>query len=144
MREKMSKQPPPAPIASAIGPCPTIIQISRTPRHWKFTQHLRTTRPPPIRLSVPFGIQDGDSSASIMSSKEENLMCCLIGSSDPFGCLSVFDKDFSFPRCLGSGVLADVFLLGFGRVSRISCFSFLSAFSCFFFSFFLTQCFRRV
>ena len=43
----MSKQPPPAPTASAIGPCPTIIQISRTPRHWKFTQHLRTTRPPP-------------------------------------------------------------------------------------------------
>ena len=43
----MSKQPPPAPIASAIGPCPTIIQISRTPQHWKFTQHLRTTRPPP-------------------------------------------------------------------------------------------------
>ena len=33
MREKMSKQPPPAPIASATGPCPTIIQISRTPRH---------------------------------------------------------------------------------------------------------------
>ena len=43
MREKMSKQPPPAPTASATGPCPTIIQISRTPRHWKFTQYLRTT-----------------------------------------------------------------------------------------------------
>ena len=37
----MSKQPPPAPTASTIGPCPTIIQISRTPRHWKITQHLR-------------------------------------------------------------------------------------------------------
>ena len=36
MREKMSNQPPPAPTASATGPCPTIIQISRTPRHWKF------------------------------------------------------------------------------------------------------------
>ena len=46
MREKMSKQPPPAPIASTIGPCLTIIQISRTPRHWKFTQHLRTTDHP--------------------------------------------------------------------------------------------------
>ena len=34
----MSKHPPPAPTAGAIGPCPTIIQISRTPRHWKFTQ----------------------------------------------------------------------------------------------------------
>ena len=31
MREKMSKLPPPAPTASAVGPCPTIIQISRTP-----------------------------------------------------------------------------------------------------------------
>ena len=48
MREKMSKQPPPAPTASATGPCPTIIQISRTPQHWKFIQHFRTTRPPPI------------------------------------------------------------------------------------------------
>ena len=46
MRDKMSKQPPSAPTASTIGSCPTIIQISRTPRHWKFTQHLRTTRPP--------------------------------------------------------------------------------------------------
>ena len=43
----MSKQPPPAPTASTIGPCPTVIQVSRTPWHWKFTQHLRTTRPPP-------------------------------------------------------------------------------------------------
>ena len=40
---KMSKQPPPAPTASAVGPCPTISQIRRTPRHWKFTQHRRTT-----------------------------------------------------------------------------------------------------
>ena len=50
MREKMSQQPPPTPTASATGPCPTIIQISRTPRHWKFTQHLRTTRPPPTQI----------------------------------------------------------------------------------------------
>ena len=57
MREKMSKQPPPKPTASTIGPCPTVIQISRTPRHWKFTQHLRATRPPhelkEIVLPVP-------------------------------------------------------------------------------------------
>ena len=33
MRVKMSKQPPPAPTASAVGPCPTISQIRRTPRH---------------------------------------------------------------------------------------------------------------
>ena len=50
----MSKQPPPAPIASAIGPCPTILQIRRTPRHWKFTQHLRTTRPSPDNSKLPW------------------------------------------------------------------------------------------
>ena len=46
----MSKQPPPAPTVSAVGPCPTVIQTSRTPRHWKFTQHHRTTRPPPAPM----------------------------------------------------------------------------------------------
>ena len=39
---------PHAPTGNAVGPCPTTIKISRTPRHWKFTQHHRTTRPPPI------------------------------------------------------------------------------------------------
>ena len=46
--KKMSKQPPPAPTESTVGPCPTIIQISRTPRHWESTQHHRTTQLPPI------------------------------------------------------------------------------------------------
>ena len=33
----------------------TLIQISRTPRHWKFTQHHRTTRPPPSgHRGLPF------------------------------------------------------------------------------------------
>ena len=36
-REKNSKQSPPATTASAVGPSPTMIQISRTLRHWKFT-----------------------------------------------------------------------------------------------------------
>ena len=44
--KKMSNPAPPSPTASEVGPCLTIIQISRTPRHWKFTQHLCTTRPP--------------------------------------------------------------------------------------------------
>ena len=44
----MSKQPPPAPTARAVGPCPTLIQTSRTPRHWKFTQDHRTARSPPF------------------------------------------------------------------------------------------------
>ena len=31
MRVKMSKQPPPAPTASAAGPCPIVIQIVGRP-----------------------------------------------------------------------------------------------------------------
>ena len=31
MRVKMSKQPPPAPIASAVGSCPTVIQTVGRP-----------------------------------------------------------------------------------------------------------------
>ena len=31
MRVKMSKPPPPAPTASAIGPCPTVIKIVGLP-----------------------------------------------------------------------------------------------------------------
>ena len=31
MRVKMSKQPPPAPTASAVGPCPTVIRIVGRP-----------------------------------------------------------------------------------------------------------------
>ena len=46
-REKLSKQSSAAPTASAIGLCPSIIQSSRMPHHWKFTQRHRTTRPPP-------------------------------------------------------------------------------------------------
>ena len=48
----MSKQPPPPPTARAVGPCPTLIQTSRTPRHLKFTQDHRTTRPPPPFLKM--------------------------------------------------------------------------------------------
>ena len=43
---------PPAPTARAVGPCPTVIQTSRTPRHWKFTQDHRTTRPPPTYSEI--------------------------------------------------------------------------------------------
>ena len=45
-RKKCPNNPHPRPTASTVDPCPTIIKISRTPRHWKFTQHYRTTRPP--------------------------------------------------------------------------------------------------
>ena len=43
--KKKSKQPPPASTANAVGPCPTIVQISRTTRPWRFSHHLRTTGP---------------------------------------------------------------------------------------------------
>ena len=42
-RVKMSKQPPPAPTASALGPCPTIIQIVGRPG----TENLPRTSAPP-------------------------------------------------------------------------------------------------
>ena len=42
-REKMSEQPHPH-----LLRLPTRIKICRTPRHWKFTQHHRTTRPTPL------------------------------------------------------------------------------------------------
>ena len=47
----MSKQPPTAPTATPVGPCPTKIQISRTPRHWKFTKHHRTSDSQSFKLS---------------------------------------------------------------------------------------------
>ena len=43
MRVKMSKQPPPAPTASAVGPCPTVIQIVGRPS----TGSLPSTIAPP-------------------------------------------------------------------------------------------------
>ena len=46
----MSKQPSPAPTVSAVGPCPTLSEMSRTPRHWKFTQQHRSIQPPLSRL----------------------------------------------------------------------------------------------
>ena len=48
MRVKMSKQPPPAPFCKRSRPLPYCNPDCRTARHWKFTQHHRTTRPPPF------------------------------------------------------------------------------------------------
>ena len=47
-RKQMSKYPT-RPVCKPVGPCPTLIQISWTPRQRKFTQHHRTTRPPPCK-----------------------------------------------------------------------------------------------
>ena len=49
-QEKNVQQPQPAPTGSAVGPCAIVIQSSRTPRHWKFTQNHRTTRPTPSKI----------------------------------------------------------------------------------------------
>ena len=43
---------PPAPTVSTVGPCLTLNQINKTPRHWKFTQHPRTTRLPRSHLEL--------------------------------------------------------------------------------------------
>ena len=49
MRVKMSKQPPPAPTASAVGPCPTVIQIVGRPG----TGSLPSTFAPPDHPPPP-------------------------------------------------------------------------------------------
>ena len=46
MRIKMSKQPPPAPTASAVGPCPTVTQTVGRPG----TGSLPSTIAPPDHL----------------------------------------------------------------------------------------------
>ena len=54
----MSKPPPPAPTTSAVGLCPTLIQISRTLRQWKLTQHhhtIRSGRKNSAALGIPHG-----------------------------------------------------------------------------------------
>ena len=56
MRVKMSKQPLPAPTASAGGPCPTVIGIVRRPGTGTFPQHHRTTRPPTAERAA--GLKD--------------------------------------------------------------------------------------
>ena len=49
----MSKQPPPTPTGSTIGPCPTVIQISRALQNWKFTLHHCITGLPQILPGEP-------------------------------------------------------------------------------------------
>ena len=54
MRVKMSKQPPPAPTASAIGPCPTIIQIVGRPGTGSLPRTIAPPDNPQIRLAYSF------------------------------------------------------------------------------------------
>ena len=54
MRVKMSKQPPPAPTASAVGLCPTVIQIVGRPS----TGSLPSTFAPPDHPRGGLGPQE--------------------------------------------------------------------------------------
>ena len=47
VRVKMSKQPPPAPTASAAGPCPTVIQIVGRPGTVSLPSTIAPPDPPP-------------------------------------------------------------------------------------------------
>ena len=49
----MSKQPPPAPTSSAIGPCPTIIQIVGRPGTGSLISTIAPPDPPPL-LSMKY------------------------------------------------------------------------------------------
>ena len=53
MRVKMSKQPPPAPTASAVGPCPTVFKIVGRPG----TGSLPSTFAPPDHPQEGGGLQ---------------------------------------------------------------------------------------
>ena len=53
MRVKMSKQPPPAPTASAVGPCPTVIQIVGRPGTGSLLSTIAPPdHPPPLRIKA--------------------------------------------------------------------------------------------
>ena len=54
MRVKMSKQPPPAPTASAVGPCSTVIQIVGRPGTGSLPS---TIAPPDHPLHFPKQVQ---------------------------------------------------------------------------------------
>ena len=83
MRVKRSKQPPPAPTASAIGPCPTLIQIVGRPG----TESLPSTFAPPDHPRG-FKISTLKTKAIIFSRRKIN-----IGSLQK---LTLFGRDIEF------------------------------------------------
>ena len=56
MRVEMSKQPPPAPTASAVGPCPTVIQTVGRPG----TGSLPSTIAPPDHPLTAINLSEAD------------------------------------------------------------------------------------
>ena len=78
----MSKQPPPAPTESTIGPCPAIIQISRTPRHWELTSTFALPDHPPQKATLHNQKTDRSSFTHDMRIKYINYLhnrgiCCI-------------------------------------------------------------------
>ena len=76
---KTVQRTPPAPTVIAEGPYPTMIQIRRTPRHWKSIQHHYTTRPPSQNNGIQTSIQRDDI-ASTLVRRQFDVMCLLGGS----------------------------------------------------------------
>ena len=54
MRVKMSKQPPPAPTASTVGPCPTIIQIEGRPGTGRSPRAIAPPDHPPRLIAMVY------------------------------------------------------------------------------------------
>ena len=52
----MSKQPPPAPTASAIGPCPTVLQIVGRPGTGSLPRTIAPPNHPELKSSVKWGV----------------------------------------------------------------------------------------
>ena len=95
--KNVQKRKPPAPTASAIGPCPTLMQISRTPRQWKFTQHLPITQPPQSTLRYQF-LDNGTRLCSYIP--------CL-PSNTPVICINVFSPGVTVTELQRRGGLSE-------------------------------------
>ena len=65
MRAKMSKQPPPAPTASAVGPCPTVIQSVGRPGTGSLPSTIATDEQTSDTLYIPLGIYAGYKNANV-------------------------------------------------------------------------------
>ena len=61
----MSKQPLPAATASTIGPCPTVIQVSRTPRGWSGGAMVLDKLPVPGRPTICMTVGQGPTALAI-------------------------------------------------------------------------------
>ena len=74
----MSKQPLPAPTASAVGPCPTVIQIIGRPSTGSLPSTIHTARPPPPPPPPPPPcLKSRKSLTSVMSKLFVGIRCSL-------------------------------------------------------------------